>query len=80
MLFEAFGTLLLENISDLRGVFVNLSNNEKTVCKLTMENLRISLSDEMSGMLRRAGVTAECVCEDDVTYIGFTLPERGRNV
>ena len=79
-LFEAFGTLLLENISDLRGVFVNLSNNEKTVCKLTMENLRISLSDEMSGMLRRAGVTAECVCEDDVTYIGFTLPERGRNV
>ena len=78
--FEAFGTLLTENLSSLRWVFVNLSRKESVVCKLTLEQLRTSLSEEENRGLARAGVRTEAVREDDVTYVGFTLPERGRAV
>ncbi|MBR7092044.1 MAG: hypothetical protein IKI50_02530 [Clostridia bacterium] len=78
--FEAFGTLLTENLSSLRGVFVNLSRKESVVCKLTLEQLRTSLPEEENRGLARAGVRTEAVREDDVTYVGFTLPERGRAV
>lgn len=70
--FEAFGTLLTENLSSLCGVFINLSSKEKTVCKLTLENLQTAFYDDVSP----ADVYAQTVREDDVTYISFTLPER----
>ena len=78
--FEAFGALLEANLSSLRGVFVNLSSAELPVCKLTLENLQTALSDGESLGLSRAGVRSETVREDDVAYISFTLPERGREV
>ncbi len=78
--FEAFGTLLTENLSVLRGVFVNLSTNGRAVCKLTLENLQTSLSEEARGALTRAGVGTEIVREDEVTYISLMLPERGDGV
>ena len=79
-LFETFGSLLTENISHISGIFINLSESENTVCKLTMENLRTSLSDGEFKALSKVGVETACVREDDVTYLGFTLPERGRSV
>ncbi|MGI6264784.1 MAG: hypothetical protein ACOYJY_04875 [Acutalibacteraceae bacterium] len=78
--FEVFGTLLCEHIASLRGVFIHLSNMENAVCKLTLENLETSLSKETGDMLSRAGVTWDCVQEDNVTYVGFILPERGQRV
>ena len=77
--FEAFGSLLTDNITYISGIFINLSD-DTTVCKLTMENLRTSLSEEELKVLSNAGVETACVREDDVTYISFTLPERGRSV
>ena len=79
-LFEAFGSLLTENISHISGIFINLSESENTVCKLTMENLRTSLSDGELKALSKIGVGTACVREDDVTYITFILPERGKSV
>ena len=76
---EAFGSLLTDNITYISGIFINLSD-DTTVCKLTMENLRTSLSEEELKVLSNAGVETACVREDDVTYISFTLPERGRSV
>ena len=74
--FEAFGTLLTENLSFLRGIFINLTKKEKTVCKLTLEYLKKPLSEEEIARLAALDVIAETVREDDVTYISFTLPER----
>jgi len=79
-MFRAFGTLLTENISCIRGIFINLSENENTICKLTMENLRIPLSEDEYGYLSGAEIMTDCVREDDVTYITFILPERGKSV
>ena len=67
------------NFYTVSGIFINLSD-DTTVCKLTMENLRTSLSEEELKVLSNAGVETACVREDDVTYISFTLPERGRSV
>ena len=75
--FEAFGTLLEENLSFLRGVFIKLSLNENAICKLTLEKLRGSLSEEQKEALSHAGVNTEIIREDDITYIGFSLPEKG---
>ena len=77
--FEAFGSLLTDNITYISGIFINLSD-DTNVCKLMMENLRTSLSEEKLKVLSNAGVETACVREDDVTYISFTLPERGRSV
>lgn len=75
--FEAFGILLSSNLDSLRGVFVNLSQRESAVCKLTFENLRVPLSEEEISEFSRAGVKTEITSEDGVYYISFTLPERG---
>ena len=72
--FEAFGTLLLQNEDCLRGIFINLS--ERTLCKLTLEDLRSGPDEETRAMLAAAGVEAHCVREDNVTYIHF-LPAKG---
>ena len=78
--FEAFGSLLTENISYISGIFINLSDDTAAVCKLTMENLRTLLSEEEFKALSNAGVKTACVREDGVMYISFTLPERGRSI
>ncbi len=76
--FEAFGMLLEANLSVLCGVFVNLSSKENVVCKLTLENLSTPLSDDVQQKLREVGIEMQIQKEDDVTYLCFTLPERGR--
>ena len=76
--FEAFGSLLVDNISCINGVFVYLSDDTAAICKLTMENLRTMLSKEEIKVLSNAGVRAKCVREDDVTYISFKVSERGK--
>lgn len=78
--FETFGTLLEADLDSLRGAFVNLSSKERTVCKLTLENLQAAVPAEESEALSRAGVTIETVREDDVAYVSFTFPEGGRAV
>lgn len=75
--FEAFEALLEANDQSLKGVFANLSAKEHVTLKLTFEGLTEGLTDEMAGDLARAGVTAETQCEDNVTYLCFTLPEGG---
>lgn len=77
--FEAFGTLLTENLSFLCGVFVNLSSGDGTVCKLALENLKTQVSKADSAALLETGVAAETVREDDITYISFFFPERGES-
>jgi hypothetical protein len=59
-------------------VFVNLSSKENVVCKLTLENLSTPLSDDVQQKLREVGIEMQIQKEDDVTYLCFTLPERGR--
>ena len=75
--FETFGMLLETNLAVLRGVFVNLSSGETTVCKLTMEHLSVSVSADILQKLRSANIQTEILQEDDVTYICFTLSDRG---
>ena len=76
-LFEAFGTLLEANLAVLQGVFVNLSSGAAAVCKLTMEHLSVSVPDDIRQKLRSAEIQTDIFQEDDITYICFTLPERG---
>lgn len=76
--FEAFGALLEANLSDLRGVFVNLSSQDTVVCKLTLENLSTCPDEDARQKLEAAGVRMLIQREDDVTYICLTLPEGRR--
>lgn len=78
--FEAFGALLLGNLNDLAGAFLNLSTKNGFSCKLTLEKLRSQTPEDQRFALSAAGVDTETVTEDDVTYISFTLPERGISV
>ena len=76
--FEAFETLLRENYSSLKGLFVNLSQAENVIFKLTFENLTQSISDETENRLSAVGVKSETVHEDDVAYICFTFAKGGK--
>lgn len=76
VVFEIFGGLLLDDLDELYGVFINLSSKNGTICKLTLENIHASIPPKQSGSLSSAGVKAEITNEDDITYISFTLPER----
>ena len=78
--FEAFGALLLDNLSCLRGVFINLSSKDGAVCKLTLEKLQIPVCGEALQRLSSAGVDTSVAVEDDIAYIAFTLPEGRRGV
>ena len=71
-LFEAFGALLTDHISSLRGVLINLSDR---ACKLTLECPDAELAKEGAGALSRAGVVWDRVCEDEVTFFSFGLTE-----
>ncbi|MBR3145256.1 MAG: hypothetical protein IKF53_05135 [Clostridia bacterium] len=74
--FSAFGTIITDNLKKISGAFINISGTDKTVLKFTLENLDITLSPKNAEELLFAGVTFDTVCEDDVTYITFSFPER----
>ena len=74
---ETFESLLEANYSSLRGVFVNLSEQNKVMFKITFEGIDSSLTQGDEERLRGVGVATECQREDDVTYICFTLPKGG---
>ncbi|MBR2589592.1 MAG: hypothetical protein IKE65_01565 [Clostridia bacterium] len=80
IVFEAFETLLETNFSHLAGVFVNLNAKEKVFFKLTLENMRLSLPQELARQLCEAGVNYEINQEDDITYMCFTLPKGGETL
>ena len=69
-IFEAFETLLENNMNDLKGAFVNLSPKE---FKLTLEGI----TDETSIDLKSYSVRTKSSSEDGVTYLCFTLTEGG---
>lgn len=73
VVFETFETLLEDNYSTLRGVFINLSKKEKVICKLSFENLTKELSEEMITSLKDTGVRYEATSEDEVTYLSLTI-------
>lgn len=75
--FEAFETLLEANYASLSGVFVNLSSKENVMFKMTFENLTKPLPNDTERQLCGFGVESEIKCEDNVTYICFTLPKGG---
>lgn len=75
--FEAFESLLEANFSCLRGVFVNLSEQESLLFKLAMENLEIPLSSDIEKQLSAVGISTESTQEDEITYICFTIPKGG---
>lgn len=77
--FEAFETLLETNYSCLRGLFVNLSAQEKATFKMTLEHLSQPLAEAGVKQLMRAGVGSEIQHEDNVTYICLTLPKGGES-
>ena len=74
VVFETFETLLEDNYSTLKGVFINLSKKEKVICKLSFENLTKELSEEMITSLKDTGVRYEATSEDEVTYLSLTIP------
>ena len=74
--FEVFGLLLEANISDLRGVFVNIACKDTVVFKLTLENTEALLPGDAAQKLSGAGIRTETMHEDGVTYISFIFPER----
>ena len=78
--FEAFEAMLEANASCLRGVFANLSAQKEITLKLTFEALSEPLSGEAADKLNSLGVQTEVKCEDDVTFICFTLPKGGDGV
>ncbi|MBQ7670392.1 MAG: hypothetical protein IJS45_06700 [Clostridia bacterium] len=78
--FEAFETLIEAYYSRLQGVFVNLSSRDGVTFKLTFEGVAEPVPDGVEKLLSDAGVRVEAQCEDDVTYICFTLPKGGEQV
>ncbi len=72
--FEAFQTLLEENINCLYGVFVNLSAHE---LKMTFENLNALFGDETENKLSECGVLCEIQKEDEITYVCLKMPKGG---
>ena len=75
--FEAFETLLEINYSQLKGVFVNISEQENVLFKITLENMAQPLSEDMTKQLSDIGVVSETSYEDGVGYICFTLYKGG---
>ncbi|MDO4478736.1 MAG: histidine kinase N-terminal 7TM domain-containing protein [Lachnospiraceae bacterium] len=78
--FEVFEYLLENNLPELSGVFVNLSDESGlgtaggVNVKLTLENVRAVLPTSEKTKLAGRAVSWFLEYEDDVTYLGFTLP------
>ncbi len=79
-MFKVFGALITDNIQSLKGVIISLPESDKTVCKLTLENVEAGVAEESRELLSNAGIKWDSVYEDDVTYLSFTLSERGQSL
>ena len=76
--FEAFEIMIETNFSNLKGAFVNLSEQQEAVVfKLTLENPAETLPHEVIEQLLLVDIKAEEMQEDNVAYISFTLPKGG---
>lgn len=80
LVFEAFETLLEANYPNLRGVFVNLSEQDKVMLKLTFESLIEPIPEDLMQRLFDANIASKDQREDDVTYICLTIPKGGGTV
>ena len=78
--YEAFGTLLEDEDGSLKGVFVNLSERERTAFKMTLENYTAPLPCGMLDRLSAFGVRTDVTQEDQVTYLCFTFLKGGEAV
>lgn len=76
--FEAFGTLVEDHLSQLKGVYANLSENEEGILfKLTLENMVPDLYSDIPEQLARIGVQVTSEQEDGVGYFRFLLSKGG---
>ncbi|MBQ7565509.1 MAG: hypothetical protein IJT18_00160, partial [Oscillospiraceae bacterium] len=86
-MFEALETMLDANLSDLQGVFVNLSAQDALTFKITLEGVASADAlfpagngDDPRAKLRAAGVAAEVQQEDGVTFVCLTPGKGGAGV
>ena len=79
-MFEAFETLIETNYSSVKGVFVNISQQEGVAFKITIENFEEPLAYEVSERLSAKDILTEQSQEDGVYYTCFTLPKGGAAV
>lgn len=78
--FEAFELLLEAGLTNLKGVFVNLSEQTRTVrFKITLEGLSEPLGSSPETPLADAGISLTATLEDGVSYVCLTLPKGGRS-
>ena len=79
-MFETLESLLEASLPSLRGVFVNLSGQERLTFKITLEGIRdpdaLLAADAWRNKLRSNGVSAETQQEDNVIFICLT-PVKG---
>lgn len=76
--FEAFETLLENNLSDLTGAFVNLdTEGGGLIFRLTLENLQAEIPVSVTEKLMTCGIQAASEYEDHVGYISFVFPKGG---
>lgn len=76
--FEAFEELIESNYSYLRGVFVNLSEqDERLLFKINLENMKEHAQKNFIDELACADIMYECNQEDDIAFICFTLLKGG---
>ena len=78
--FDAFGTLIEDNRSSLKGVYANLSETEEgIVFKLTLENMLTSDPAAIRERLTASGVQIKLEEEDTAGYFRFLLSEGGND-
>ena len=76
--FEAFETLLENNLSDLTGAFVNLdTEGGRLIFRLTLENMRVEIPVSVTEKLMTCGIQSASEYEDNVGYISFVFPKGG---
>ena len=78
-LFALLEALLERNLKTLRGVFVNLSGEERATVKMTFEHMSAPLRSEEAADLARKGIESDVRQEDDVTYLSFALRKGGED-
>ena len=78
--FDAFGTLIEDNRSSLKGVYANLSETEEgIVFKLTLENMLTGDPAAIRERLTASGVQIKLEEEDTAGYFRFLLSEGGND-
>lgn len=76
-IFKAFENILEDNYSCIKGVFINISETDNIVIKLSFENLENGISQEIITSLKDVGVVLEINTEDNVTYLSLVMPKGG---